>query len=98
MSGCSYQAAAWVFERGWDEPKRVRPGNREAGQAGPQLDPRAYSPEQLDLIEAALRLLLNRPKPQAGSEVIPPDRVLDSSNPWLSTRRLCRLGRRSIGR
>ena len=31
----------------------------------PQFDPRAYSPEQLEVIEAALRLMLNPPKPQA---------------------------------
>jgi hypothetical protein len=30
--------------------------------ANPAFDPRAYSPDQLDVIEAALRLLLNPPK------------------------------------
>jgi hypothetical protein len=31
--------------------------------AEPEFNPRAYPPEQLDLIEKALRLLLNPPKP-----------------------------------
>jgi hypothetical protein len=56
-------AAAWVYEHAWGKPKEYDPNTEKP--AGPQFDPRAYSPEQLDVIEAALRLLLNPPKPQA---------------------------------
>jgi hypothetical protein len=40
------------------DPASVKP-------ATPEFNPRAYTPEQLDVIEAALRLMLNPPKPQA---------------------------------
>ena len=42
--------------------------------AGPVFNPLYYSPEQLDVIEAALRLLVNPPK--QAEEVVEPD--LDS--------------------
>jgi hypothetical protein len=40
------------------DPASVKP-------ATPEFNPRAYTLEQLDVIEAALRSMLNPPKPQA---------------------------------
>jgi hypothetical protein len=46
--------------------------------AAPQFDPRSYTPEQLDVIEAALRLSLNPPKRSLKSPRSPgPVRALD---------------------
>jgi hypothetical protein len=66
-----WTASAWVYEHAWGKPKEYDPASEKP--AGPQFDPRAYSPEQLDVIEAALKLLLNPPKSQAEPEIIPPD-------------------------
>jgi hypothetical protein len=70
-------AAAWVYERAWGKPKEYDPASEMA--AGPEFNPRNYSPEQLDVIEAALRLLLNPPKRQsrARGRRGPPVRALD---------------------
>jgi hypothetical protein len=65
-----YMAATWVHEQAWGKPKEYDPASEKPSE--PEFNPRAYPPEQLDLIEKALRLLLNPPKPQQ-PEVIDPD-------------------------
>jgi hypothetical protein len=65
-----YMAAAWVHEQAWGKPKEYDPASETP--AGPKFNPRDYSPEQLDVIEAALRLMLHPPAPQTESEVAPP--------------------------
>jgi hypothetical protein len=51
-------ASAWVYEHAWGKPKEYDPSEEKPD--GPVFDPRAYTPEQLDIIEAALRLMPNR--------------------------------------
>jgi hypothetical protein len=63
-------AAAWVYERAWGKPNEYDPASEKP--AGPEFNPRDYTPEQLDVIEAALLLFVNPPTRQAESEVTPP--------------------------
>ena len=65
--------AVAVLDRAGIRPVDFDPTKEEP--AGPKFNPRDYSPEQLDIIEAALRLMLNPPpKPHAPEpEVIEPD-------------------------
>ena len=56
-------AAAWVHEQASGKPKEYDPAGEKP--VGPVFDPRAYTSEQLAVIEAALRLLLQPPGQQA---------------------------------
>jgi hypothetical protein len=60
-------AIGMLYDRAWGKPKDYDPDKEKP--AGPRFDPRAYSPEQLDLIETALKLLRN--PPNQAVEVIP---------------------------
>jgi hypothetical protein len=51
-----YIAATWVFERAWGKPRDFDPVVEKPER--PKFDPRAYSPEELDVIEAGLRLMV----------------------------------------
>ena len=48
-------AATALIERGWGKPKDFDPN---AERPNPTFNPRDYSPDELDLIERALRLML----------------------------------------
>src|ERR1700722_1239832 len=50
-------AAAKVYERAWGRPRDYDP-RTEPDSDRPKFDPRLLSPEQLDLVENALRLMV----------------------------------------
>ena len=52
-----YMAATWVYERSWGRPQDYDPN---ADSPPSTFNPRDYSPEELDLIETALKLMLGR--------------------------------------
>lgn len=62
-----YMAATWICERAWGKPKEYDPKAEEA-EASPSFNPRDYSLEELDTIEAALRLMV-RPRAVAPAPV-----------------------------
>lgn len=65
-----YMAATWVYERAWGKGPTFDP-SKEA-PARPKFNPRDYSPEELDLIEAALRLI-KRGRATTEAEILPPE-------------------------
>jgi hypothetical protein len=78
------------YERAWGKPKEYDPASEKPVE--PEFNPRDYSPEQLDVIEAALRLMPDPPKRQPQEpEVIEPDSaaLLDEQArlPFCETRR-----------
>ncbi len=50
-----YMASAWVYEHAWGKPKDYDPAAEKPDR--PAFNPRDYTPEQLAVIEAALRLM-----------------------------------------
>jgi hypothetical protein len=87
-----YMAATWVHEHAWGRPKEYDPASEKP--AGPKFNPRDYSPEQLDVIEAALRLMLNPPRRQPQEpEVIEPGSGALTAILAFNSATDCRLGR-----
>jgi hypothetical protein len=63
-----YMAANWVYEHAWGKPKDYDP-TKEKPQTG--FNPADYTPEELNQIEAALRLIMSRrDQKQAEAEMI----------------------------
>ena len=56
-------AASWVYEQASGKPQEYDPASEKP--VGAVFDPRAYTSEQLAVIEAGLRLLLQPPGQQA---------------------------------
>ena len=52
-----YMAATWVYERSWGRAQDYDPN---AERPPSTFNPRDHSPEELDLIETALKLMLGR--------------------------------------
>jgi hypothetical protein len=63
-----------LVERTKGKAQEYHPTKDEANKPK-KFNPQDYTPEQLDIIEAALRLMLNPPKKEA--EVIPPDQATE---------------------
>jgi hypothetical protein len=61
-------AIGMLFDRAWGKPKEYDATAEKPAE--PDFNPRDYAPEELDVIEAALRLMLNPPKKEV--EVIGP--------------------------
>jgi hypothetical protein len=51
-----YMAATWICERAWRKPREFDP-TRENNDR-PKFNPRLYTPGELELIEQALRLMV----------------------------------------
>jgi hypothetical protein len=51
-----YMAATWIFERAWGKPKEYDAA--QENDERPKFNPRLYTPSELDLIERALRLMV----------------------------------------
>jgi hypothetical protein len=65
-----YMASAWVYEHAWGKPKDYDPASEKPDR--PAFNPRDYTPEQLAVIEAALKLMRAGGSAPAEPEVIPP--------------------------
>jgi hypothetical protein len=52
----AFMAYAWLVERAWGKPKDYDP--KEEGPAKPRFDPRLLSREQLEIVQYALRLMV----------------------------------------
>ena len=52
-----YMAAVWVYEHAWGKPKDFDPKSEEA-ETKQKFDPSAYTPEQLDQIERAFKIMV----------------------------------------
>lgn len=64
-------ASTWIFERAWGKPKDYD-STKEKPQTG--FNPADYTPEELNQIEAALRLIMSRrDQKQAEAEIMPPE-------------------------
>jgi hypothetical protein len=50
-------ASQWVYERAWGPPKPFDPKD-EPNPSRPKFDPRLLTPEQLDIVEYALKLMV----------------------------------------
>jgi hypothetical protein len=57
-------AAQWVYERAWGPPKPFDPKD-EPDPNKPKFDPRLLSPQQLELVQYALRLMVAASRPPA---------------------------------
>lgn len=55
-----YMAATWICERAWGKAKDFDP---KSEHSGPRFDPSLLTPEQLDQVEAAMRLMLAATRP-----------------------------------
>jgi hypothetical protein len=55
-------AASQIIDRAWGKPTEFDPASEKP--ATPEFNPRDYSPDQLNIIEKALRLPLNPPGKQ----------------------------------
>ena len=51
-----YMAATWIYERAWGKPKEYDPA-KDKEEIRPRFDPSLYTPEQLEQIEKALRIV-----------------------------------------
>jgi hypothetical protein len=66
-----YTAANWVYEHAWGKPKDYDP-TKDKPQSG--FNPADYTPEELNQIEAALRLIMSRrDQKQAEAGIMPPE-------------------------
>jgi hypothetical protein len=64
-----YSRINMLLDRAWSKPKEYDPKSEEVVEED-DFDPRNYTPEQLKLIEEALRLVAYPPKPKV--EVVAP--------------------------
>jgi hypothetical protein len=66
-----YTAANWVYEHAWGKPKDYDP-TKEKPQSS--FNPADYTPEELNQIEAALRLIMSRRDQRAAeAEIMRPE-------------------------
>jgi hypothetical protein len=67
-----YMAATWIFERAWGKARDFDPAAEKPEP--PKFDPRLYSPEELDVIEAGLRPMIEPRTVAAATAGSPPRR------------------------
>ena len=60
-----YMASQWVYENAWGTAKEYDP-SKEKDPNKPKFDPRLLSPQQLDIVEYALKLMVQATRPPTG--------------------------------
>jgi hypothetical protein len=60
-----YMASQWIYENAWGKPKEYDP-SAEKDPNKPKFDPRLLSPQQLDIVEYALKLMVQATRPPTG--------------------------------
>src|ERR1700722_6095833 len=64
-----YMASQWVYENAWGKAKEYDPA-REKDPNKPKFDPRLLTPQQLDIVEYALKLMVQATRAPGETTVI----------------------------
>jgi hypothetical protein len=64
-----FMARTWLYETAWGKPKEYDP-SKEKDPNKPKFDPRLLTPQQLDIVEYALKLMVQATRAPGGVEII----------------------------
>jgi hypothetical protein len=79
----AFMAHQWIYERAWGKPKDFNPKD-EPDPNKPRFDPRLLSPQQLEVVQYALRLMVQATRAPGDVETVieqGPDEPSEDADP-----------------